>query len=61
MNARRRLNAGYLQGSAAIAALIGLVSSSWFAFGVALLVLIMGSVLAGDIRIKGRNPKGPGR
>ena len=56
MNARRRLNVAYLQGSAAVAALIGFVFSSWLAFAVAWAVLIMGNLCAGDIRPKGRDP-----
>ena len=55
MGARRRLNAGYLQGSALVAALFGLVCSSWLVFVAAFAVLVLGNLLAGDIRPKRPN------
>ena len=50
MNARRKLNAGYWQGSFVIAGLIGWVSQSTTAFVVALVALLVGCLWAGDIR-----------
>lgn len=50
VGARQRLNSGYLQGSAVVAALMGLVFSSWFVFAAAFAVMVLGNLLAGDIR-----------
>jgi hypothetical protein len=50
MPARERLNAAYFQGSVLLAALIGWGCSSWVAFVAALVVLLAGNLLAGDIR-----------
>ncbi len=50
MGARQKLNAGYFQGSLLLAALVGGLSSSWGVFAVALGLLIVGNVIAGDIR-----------
>ncbi len=52
MGARQKLNAGYFQGSLLLAALAGGLSSSWGVFAVALGLLIVGNVIAGDIRGK---------
>ena len=50
MPARQRLNADYFQGSLFLAALIGWGCSSWAVFVTALVVLLAGNLLAGDIR-----------
>ena len=50
MPARERLNAAYFQGSVLLAALIGWGCSSWAAFVAALVVLLGGNLLAGEIR-----------
>ena len=55
MPARERLNAAYFHGSLFLAALIGWAWSSWAAFIAALVVLLVGNLLAGDIRPTRRN------
>lgn len=50
MNARRKLNAGYLQGSVLIAGLLGWASSSWMVFVIALVITLIANFMAGDIR-----------
>jgi hypothetical protein len=50
MPAREKLNAAYLRGSLILAVLAGYACSSWAIFGVVLIALLAGNVLAGDIR-----------
>jgi hypothetical protein len=50
MSARQRLNAAYFRGSLLLASLFGWGCSSWAAFVAALLVLLAGNLLAGEIR-----------
>jgi hypothetical protein len=50
MPAREKLNAAYFHGSLVLAALAGYVCSSWVVFGVALVTLLIGNVMARDIR-----------
>jgi hypothetical protein len=50
MPARQRLNAAYFQGSLLLATLFGWCFSSWAAFVAALVVLLAGNLLAGEIR-----------
>jgi hypothetical protein len=50
MPAREKLNAAYFHGSLALAAAAGWLSSSWTVFLVALVALLVGNLVAGDIR-----------
>jgi hypothetical protein len=50
MNARNKLNYAYVEGSLAVAALLGLVIQSWAIFFAALAALLIGNVVNGDIR-----------
>ena len=55
MSARRKLNAAFFNGSIIVAAVVGLLFGSWAAFALVLALLLVGSLLAGDIRLgKGR-------
>jgi hypothetical protein len=54
MPAREKLNAAYFHGSLALAAVLGWACSSWPVFLVALVALLVGNLLAGDIRAGGR-------
>lgn len=52
MNARNKLNIAYINGSLVFAVVIGLLMQSWVIFGVAMVGLLVGNVLMGDIRPK---------
>lgn len=54
MNARRKLNVAFLNGSLLLAGAIGLWTGSCLVFAVALAALVMGNVWAGYIRLKRR-------
>lgn len=55
MPARQKLNQGFIVGTLAIAGLIGGVTSSWVAFGIAAGVGLLLNLYGGDIRIRPRN------
>jgi hypothetical protein len=55
MNARNKLNAAHLNGSVIIAGIIGLLIQSWPIFIAALIVLVVGNVLSGEIRPRSKN------
>jgi hypothetical protein len=55
MNARSKLNCAYFNGSVIIAGIIGLLIQSWPIFIVALIVLVVGNVLSGEIRPRSKN------
>jgi hypothetical protein len=50
MNARRKLNLAFLNGSLIIAAVLGLLFESWTIFALALAALVVGNLVAGEIR-----------
>lgn len=50
MPARHKLNAAYFQGSVVVAGIAGCACSSWTVFATALTLLLIGNVMAGDIR-----------
>jgi hypothetical protein len=50
MSARRKLNAAFFNGSLIVAAVIGLLFESWAVFGLILVVLVIGNLVAGEIR-----------
>ena len=50
MPAQERLNAAYFQGSVLFAAMFGWACSSWVMFVAALVVLLAGNLVAGEIR-----------
>jgi membrane protein implicated in regulation of membrane protease activity len=50
MSARKKMNSMYVGAAALLAAFIGLVYSSWWVSAVALAVLLVMNVLAGNIR-----------
>jgi hypothetical protein len=54
MNARNKLNVAYLNGCLFIAAFIGLLFQSWPVLVGALVVLVIGNLISGGIRRKGR-------
>ena len=60
-NARQKLNVAYFNGALIVSALFGLIAS-WFAFWIALAVMIACGVAAGDIRPKpGKRERGRDR
>jgi hypothetical protein len=50
MPAREKLNAAHILGAAMIAGLIGGMADSWWVFVMTLMILLAGSLHAGDIR-----------
>lgn len=58
MSAREKLNSAVVNGSIAIAAIVGLVFQSWAAFFLTAAVLIGSGFVAGEIRFR---PDGPRR
>ncbi len=52
MSARRKLNRAFFTGPGApgLAALVGLVTRSWWVFVLVLIVLLAGNLYSGDIR-----------
>ena len=54
MGARVKLNKGYAEGSCIIAAIVGLLVQSWAVFVIALIILLVLNVSAGEIRFKNR-------
>jgi len=54
MGARQKLNSGYFNGALLLAALAGWLGGSWVVFVVALMALLVSSMLAHDIRFRGR-------
>lgn len=61
MGARNRLNAAYFHGSVFVAALVRWLMQSWLIFALTLVVLLVGNVAAGEIRVHKRGRKGPGQ
>ena len=53
MSARRKLNV-YVQGGLVLAAIVGVLSESWLAFGLTFIVLLGCAVGDGAIRLRGR-------
>jgi len=51
VTAKHKLNAGFVQGSFAVAGLLGLLTQSYIVFGVALLVLLAMSLHDRSIRL----------
>ena len=56
MPAREQLNAAYFHGSLALAAILAMAYQSWAVFGCSFLALIVGNLVAGEVRLKSRNP-----
>jgi uncharacterized membrane protein len=54
VGARAKLNAFYVYAAFLLAALIGASARSWAVFAVTLAVALAGSLVAGDIRPRGR-------
>ncbi|CAN5849604.1 hypothetical protein BH23PLA1_BH23PLA1_26170 [soil metagenome] len=54
MGARSKLNVAYAQGCLILAAVVGILAESWTVFAVVLAVLVVGCVLAGEIRPRRR-------
>ncbi len=54
MGARQKLNSGYFNSALLLAALAGWLGGSWVVFVVALMALLVSSMLANDIRFRGR-------
>ncbi|MFL5329200.1 MAG: hypothetical protein ACJ8C4_09810 [Gemmataceae bacterium] len=52
MSARETLNRAYFQSSIVVAALLGVAFSSWAIFVFAAAILLIGNVLADEIRLK---------
>jgi hypothetical protein len=50
MGARQKLNASYAGGSLIVAALVGCLTESWFAFFAGLIVLLGINLYLGEIR-----------
>ena len=50
MGAKSKLNGAYLNGALLIAGTVGLISGSWTVFVVCLVLLVLSSILAGEIR-----------
>jgi uncharacterized membrane protein len=54
MSARTKLNVAFFNGTLLIAGLLGAVTQSWKVFSVALVVLLVASVITGEIRFRKR-------
>ncbi len=54
MAARHKLNQGFIVGTLATAGLIGGVTGSWVAFGIAAGVGLLLNLYGGDIRLRSR-------
>lgn len=52
-NSRHKLNAAAIHGALLIAGLIAAAAQSWTIFFLILAILLMTSVISGDIRLKG--------
>lgn len=50
MGAKRKLNGAYFNGAVIVASVIGWLAGSWMAFLAALGMLLVASVMAGEIR-----------
>ena len=50
MGAKQKLNAAHVDGTWFVAGVIGLITGSWPIFVLALIVLVVGSIYAGNIR-----------
>jgi hypothetical protein len=50
MGAREKLNQAYASGSLMIAAVVGFLAQSWWAFVIAATILLLLNMSAGDIR-----------
>jgi hypothetical protein len=55
MSARTKLNVAFLNGSVIAAAVIGLLFQSWALFILILVVLVIGNLVAGEIRPDSRS------
>jgi hypothetical protein len=54
MGARQKFNVSYLRVALVLAAVGGVLTNSWAAFGIALAVLVAGALHDGAIRLHGR-------
>jgi hypothetical protein len=54
MSARKKLNGLYMIGCVMVAAFIGLMLVSWWAFGVTLVLAILNQIMTGNIRLASR-------
>lgn len=54
MKARQKLNKAFFNGSLVVATVVGIVTDSWQAFGLTLLVLLAIHLCAGEIRLSKR-------
>jgi phage-related holin len=50
MSARQKLNAAFLNGSLIVAAVVGWLFGSWAVFALILVLLVVGNLVAGEIR-----------
>jgi hypothetical protein len=50
MGAKAKLNSAFFNGAVVIAGLVGWLAGSWLVFLIALAILLLGSVYAGNIR-----------
>jgi hypothetical protein len=50
MGAKRKLNAAHFNGAMIIAGLLGGVTGSWEVFLIAFVALMIGAIVAGDVR-----------
>ncbi len=50
MTAKHKLNSAYFHGALIVAGILGVVTESYFVFFIALAGLLVGNVLAGEIR-----------
>ena len=55
MSARQKLNVAFLNGSLLLAGVLGLATDSGMVFVVALIVLLVGNVMLGEIRSRKRD------
>ena len=53
MNARRKLNSAYMSGSLLLSGWVGLCFQSWYAFGIAMVLLVVLNIESGNIRVAG--------
>ena len=54
MSARQKLNRAFLNGILLLAAILGAAAQSWLVFTIALALLLIASVITGEIRMNRR-------
>ena len=58
VSARTKLNVAFINGAVLLAAVVGVIMASWSVFFIALVVFVMVSIFAGEIRPSRSNRRG---